>query len=268
MVHLAHKNMLSFNLNKAHSVIAVYLLYVNQRLAYIGRAGNLRNRLNRHLNPNDPHYIEWKEDISRIEYYECQSIVDSDILETYLINILKPFYNVDKVFPDLVSFKLELPEKFELIAQESPLDKINKVLGKENYVSKLNLTEAIRLVDEGKCKPDDIELKYPLLAEGYKKLGAKKLKRLAYVPSKIRRELKFLEENTQYAIKKELNKQLKLGEVYLTSYIKSILVKVYKDLGLTKKSKIADIDYYFETEKRRKRSNGSLTRIIILKKSL
>lgn len=232
----------SFNLDKSHTIIAVYLLYIKDKLAYIGRTANLRNRLNSHLNPNEINYMEWKKEITKVDYYICKSIVDSDIIETYLINILRPTFNVDKVFADNTSFKLNLPEKHILNIEDTFLEKINKKLAENESIVKTNSIQMCKLLVEGKCKPEDIEVRYPLIAEGYRKLGGDKLKALGYSSTKIRNEINNLnnKEDIELAIKK-----LFTPGFYPNKDVKVMLTRLYKDLEINKTAKASEIGEMF-----------------------
>lgn len=232
----------SFNLDKSHSIIAVYLLYIQNKLAYIGRTANLRSRLNSHLNPNDISYMEWKKEVTKIDYYICKSVVDSDIIETYLINILKPTFNVDKVFADNTTIKLELPEKHTLEIEDTLLEKLNKNLDEDRIIKKLNSIEISKLLVEGKCKPEDIEVRYPLIAEGYRKLGGEKLKALGYSSTKIRNEINNLnnKDDIELAVKK-----LFTPGFYPNKDVKVMLARLYKDLEINKTAKASDIGEMF-----------------------
>jgi len=87
-----------FNLKPVQDQKGIYLLYVKDELAYVGKSNNILIR------PQQRFYITDKEsstkDIDRIEYYVCNSLTDCERLETYLINTFAPKYNLDEVSPD------------------------------------------------------------------------------------------------------------------------------------------------------------------------
>jgi hypothetical protein len=87
----------SGNLSKIpKNLRGVYLLFNENSLLYIGKTNDLKTRLGTHIRRN-PIY---KKECNRIEIYIIESQIDMDIYETYLINVMKPLYNKDKVFID------------------------------------------------------------------------------------------------------------------------------------------------------------------------
>ncbi|MFB5932980.1 nucleotide excision repair endonuclease [Peribacillus frigoritolerans] len=79
-------------------ISGIYCIYSEGgKLLYVGKSQCLKNRLSAHFGG----YSNMK-DICHMFYYaeiyEMENGADRDIYETYMINKLKPLYNVDKVY--------------------------------------------------------------------------------------------------------------------------------------------------------------------------
>lgn len=110
------------------------------------------------------------------------------------------------------------------------------------FLTKTNSIQMCKLLVEGKCKPEDIEVRYPLIAEGYRKLGGDKLKALGYSSTKIRNEINNLnnKDDIELAIKK-----LFTPGFYPNKDVKVMLARLYKDLEINKTAKASDIGEMF-----------------------
>jgi len=232
-----------FNLRPVKNKKGVYLFYIGTQLAYIGKSSNLISRLQQHLNFELKKNIteSWKTEISKIEYYFCDSLVDCELLETYLISVLKPKYNIDKVYPDTLSLIVgNLPTKYCLEEAEAGAKKINQ-----------------RNIIKAYCN-DEISLEAainacPLIKETIGVLSKRDYKRLGFQPDKIRKEFNNL--RSQEFIDKEVKNLFTLG-FYLSKDIKVILTRLYEDIGLEKKAKASDIERIFNIQATRKCVNN------------
>ena len=72
----------------------IYMLYEDCELLYIGKANDLRSRLQNHFadSPN------WKRDVDKIRYFCVYDPASLDAYETLLINSENPKYNKSKKF--------------------------------------------------------------------------------------------------------------------------------------------------------------------------
>lgn len=76
----------------------IYKFYsFDGELMYIGKAGNLRHRLLQHISGN-ANTQDVKHNFYSVSCSYLDNPVDRDIYETYLINILRPPLNVEKVY--------------------------------------------------------------------------------------------------------------------------------------------------------------------------
>lgn len=108
----------------------------NNEIIYIGKAKDLKNRLNSHDHLPDTCYSE----IDRIEYIVCLNTDESSIYERYLINKISPKYNTQ--YDNNSEFSFELPEKEWKVYNKLEEVKVNKV-SKEDY-DKMSLKERIK----------------------------------------------------------------------------------------------------------------------------
>jgi len=88
------------NLNDVPKVGGVYLLYSNRgELLYIGKAQNIKQRLTQHFNCHSSDNLQDAyHNISYATYFYSFDPVEREIYETYMINTMKPAWNVEKVF--------------------------------------------------------------------------------------------------------------------------------------------------------------------------
>lgn len=76
----------------------VYFLYSKTHdLLYVGKAKNLRIRIREHINGNT-NTKDFSNKIKEIEYFVETNAFHAELYETYIINTLKPKYNVSKVY--------------------------------------------------------------------------------------------------------------------------------------------------------------------------
>ena len=88
-VEMFYEEMRSFNAHKFENCVYRFL-NANNEVVYIGKAKNLKARLNSHTHLPKECY----EEISDIEYYSFETEDEMDLAERYLIPKLKPKYNV------------------------------------------------------------------------------------------------------------------------------------------------------------------------------
>ena len=87
----------------------IYFFYdSNNNLLYIGKTGNLINRLKCHFSKSNVELEPWKLEVdkNKIIIYRCKSDTDLEVYETYFINKYNPKYNIEKVFNDYLTFEL------------------------------------------------------------------------------------------------------------------------------------------------------------------
>ena len=247
--------MIKFHLKPLNEKIGVYLLYVKNELAYVGRSSNLRSRLNHHFNPSNSEYQEWKSLIDVIEYYLCESLADSDIIETYLINTLHPTFNKDKVYLGGVTIKLELPEKYEI-------EKIERDSLKElSSLSAYNLLqEYCKLItDKNNLEPEYILNRKKILEQAaylsissfnikevLEKLGKERVKASGFNITKIQYEIDDFDkkDKVKTAVMKEIDKE----KFYSCKDIKILLGYIYTRLGIRATAKASDILEYCDAK--------------------
>jgi len=228
------------NYHQLKNKIGVYLLYTNEELSYIGRSSNLQKRLNQHFYPKDQFYQEWKSKITKIEYYLCSLIGNTDIIETYLINKLNPVFNIDKVYIGGIDLFIELPEKHEI-----------KIEKRENCsYSFYNICKSLINKD---ISLESIEISHPEVVIAFNKLGPKKIKALGYQKDKITKEINIL--NQQSDIDKAIKTQFTPG-FYSLVQVKDILIVLYDKLSFKKIPKAIDIELVFNVKVLKKTVNG------------
>ena len=86
----------------------IYFFYdSNDTLLYIGKTGNLINRLRCHFSKSNLELEPWKQEVDKdkIVIYRCKSDTDLEVYETYFINKYKPKYNIEKVYNDFLTFE-------------------------------------------------------------------------------------------------------------------------------------------------------------------
>lgn len=97
----------------------IYYFYNNKKeLIYLGKTKNLNRRVKQHLTSSS-----FKDSIYEISFFIVENNIQLDIYETYLINELKPIYNIGKTF-----YKID--EKEETEKKEKELAILKK---KENF---------------------------------------------------------------------------------------------------------------------------------------
>jgi len=235
------------NYHQLKNKIGVYLLYTENELSYVGRSSNLQKRLNQHFNIKDPFYQEWKSGITKIEYYLCSLIGNTDIIETYLINTLNPVFNIDKVYIGGIDLFIELPEKYEIKKEERE---------KPDNCSYSFCTICKSVVD-GDISLESIKDNYPLIIEAFEKLGAKKMKALKYRESWIRDEL-VVKGQLHDSVKITKLLDLKVGDIIVRDFLKQKIQTIYDQLGINKRSKATDINSWYTVKIFNKRMGESV----------
>ena len=75
----------------------VYILYNALSIPlYVGQSGNLKNRINQHIEGKTNTKFFYGE-IMYVSCYCITSVWKKEVLEWYLINTMKPMYNVERV---------------------------------------------------------------------------------------------------------------------------------------------------------------------------
>ena len=75
--------------------IYIYKLYNKEKeLLYVGKTTHIHIRIRQHI--LDKRKVEWKKNISYIEYAKCLNETDMNIYEVYYINKLSPKHNVSE----------------------------------------------------------------------------------------------------------------------------------------------------------------------------
>ena len=74
----------------------VYVMYNKDNdVLYVGKTSDIESRMRQHFGCNRE---EWKDEVVSIKYMDCYTEVDMSIYEIYLINILKPKYNMSMLY--------------------------------------------------------------------------------------------------------------------------------------------------------------------------
>lgn len=250
-----------FNLQPVKDTKGVYLLHTKDLLAYVGKSNNLLRRLQQHFHITEEEKLteSWKRDIDNVQYYICNSEADCEILETYLINILSPKYNIDKVYKDSISFLLSPIPKIQTleVIDEKPV----------KYIYKDLLREYCKLIQEDTDSPRvaEIESICPEMKEYVEILGAKTIGTLKYVKKNIEKAIHSNGNSINELLKVNLSKRFKLGVFYSTTDIKDILVEEFSKLNITKAIKANTIHKFVDMEYKAKKIEGRVVRVYLLK---
>lgn len=140
---------------------------------------------------------------------------------------------------------------FEVL--EETLDDI-----KSKFLMFNNFKAICKMVCENKCDKQKVFEEYPLIKEGYEKLGCKKLKALGYDSFKIKNELNNL-SNVDEVISK-IKQLFEVGKFYSSKDIKVILSTLYRNMGINKKAKSTDIEEIFNVKMTLKLINNKTVR--------
>ncbi|PLT32081.1 nucleotide excision repair endonuclease [Bacillus sp. V5-8f] len=77
----------------------IFMFYnINDELLFVGKARKLRQRIKKHFEDNVSPIKSHRDEVYTIDIIYVDDPVDREIYETYIINVLKSKYNVDKVF--------------------------------------------------------------------------------------------------------------------------------------------------------------------------
>jgi len=245
-----------FNLNPVKKQKGVYILHTKDELAYVGKSNNILRRLQQHfhITVDDSSSELWKKDIDRVEYYICNSLVDCELLETYLINILIPKYNLDKVYSDSTSFLL------------TPIPKLQTLevidVKQTKYVYKELLREYCKLIQEDidNTRILEIESICPEIKESVKLLGVKTIGTLKYIKKSIEKAIHNNNESTKEILRINLAKRLEPNVFYSTKAIKTILTEEFSKLNVTRSIKANIIHEYINIEYKAKKINKKVVR--------
>ncbi len=94
----------------------VYIFYRNQTPLYIGKASNLKNRLQAYLRPTDLKTQALQRDANKLKLVELRSNIEALIVESQLIKKLSPRYNIlwrdDKNYFYVIFTKEKFPRIF------------------------------------------------------------------------------------------------------------------------------------------------------------
>ncbi len=67
-------------------------------LLFVGKARKLRQRIKKHFEDSVSPIKNYRDEVQKVSVFIVEDSMERDIYETYIINTLKPKYNVDKVF--------------------------------------------------------------------------------------------------------------------------------------------------------------------------
>ena len=124
-------------------------------------------------------------------------------------------------------------------------------------------------LDTPHYKLQAIVAKNPLVKEAYDKLGCAEVERLNYNQTNIRRELvKRLDTPTENKIVKMINACLPYNTAIPNSVIKTRLQGIYDTLGIKRKAKATDLDYWYQIKPTTKNINGKTTACLIIVRDL
>lgn len=95
-----HKTFLVNEHKNVPSKPGIYQFYNSEKeLLYVGKAANLKTRIKAHLSGKSNTHLFY-EDFHHVRVYCLSDPADRELLETYMINKLKPKYNISKVYFD------------------------------------------------------------------------------------------------------------------------------------------------------------------------
>jgi len=79
------------------------IMFYNEEdeLLFVGKARKLRQRVKKHFEDNVSPLKLHRKDVTKIEILVVEDPMEREIYETYIINMRKAKYNVDKVFYNL-----------------------------------------------------------------------------------------------------------------------------------------------------------------------
>ena len=109
--------------NIEDNIIAVYCLWINNERVYLGKTKNLKQRLYQYKDSCNSNEAQWKKEVNKITYFECNNLTDLDILETYLINEYNPVQNVEKQFGSKSTYEIKIPKECELKVKATDIEK-------------------------------------------------------------------------------------------------------------------------------------------------
>lgn len=77
----------------------IFMFYNDdEELLFVGKARKLRPRIKKHFEDSVSAIKMHRDEVTKIDVCIIEEPVDREIYETYIINMLKAKYNVDKVF--------------------------------------------------------------------------------------------------------------------------------------------------------------------------
>jgi len=252
-----------FNLKPVQEQKGVYLLYVKDELAYIGKSNNILRRLQQHfyITKEESSTELWKKDIDKIEYYICESLADCELLETYLINTLTPKYNLDKVYPDKLTLIISsLPQKYELPSLESSIYYLapKSIPYQETLKNYVNILSKDFLSIKDTNFIEEINTLEPSIKLAVDVLGIKRIRTLRYHKTKINEEIHFNTDFIAGSISNYLVSKIEMKKFYSMAQCKELLKEIYKILGFSKIAKGIDILKYLKGTIINKRIEGIL----------
>lgn len=245
----------SLSFNNTTTVGAVYKFFdIEDNLLYIGKATNLRNRLENHKA-----YLsgeEWKDNIARITYIPEPNHCNLDILETYLINKLRPKYNRGKVFKHTCTYEIPYPEEIELEYEYL----IKRPLGFSFY----NVAKSF---DEGTLPEKEAYELYPEIKILVEELGQSVLKANSYNISRLTAELDNFNRYKEFDIENRIRLLFTEGHIkplvdnfYSSEDINCCLHRLYEQNSITYAVKASIVKKLFSNVKQTtKRVKGKPT---------
>ena len=144
-----------------------------------------------------------------------------------------------------------LENGFEVVEDTMKSNKINFLTGN-------NFKFVCRLVCEDKCNKSQVFKQYPLIQEGYEKLGIKRLKALGYDSGKIKNELRNIDSAEN--INEEILKVFESNQFYSSKDVKVMLTNLYNNLGIAKKAKANDLECVYKIKSIRRLINNKQVR--------
>jgi len=144
-----------------------------------------------------------------------------------------------------------LENGFEVVEDTMKSNKIDFLTGN-------NFKFICKLVCENKCNKEKVFKEYPLIKEGYEKLGTKRLKALGYNSTKIKNDLDNLKSAEN--VNEEIFKIFESGKFYSSKDVKCMLTNLYLNLGIIKNPKASDLESIYKIKSIRKSINNKQIR--------
>lgn len=113
----------------------VYVMYdENETVLYVGKTKDMKMRMTQHFKSKNE---DWKDDVTNIKYISCYTEVDMSIFEIYLINTLKPKYNMNLLYSgeSMIELKYNLKNyDMDDISDYSEIPDLDKIKIRNNLI--------------------------------------------------------------------------------------------------------------------------------------